>query len=97
MTSLQGHIEATYFELCEIFGEPTYLEPSGDGKINTEWEFNGYNWYGEETPITIYDWKDYDGGVVSRSGEVYNWHIGGTESCAVEIVNAKVENYRKKV
>ena len=99
MTSLQGYIEATYGELVAVFGDPTYLREVGDveDKINTEWEFSGYNWYGEETPITIYDWKDYDGGFASRSGETYRWHIGGTEGCAVEIVNAKVEYYRKKV
>ena len=99
MISLQGHIEATYHEMVAIFGDPTYIREVGDleDKVNTEWEFAGYNWYGEETPIIVYDWKDYDNGATSRSGQVYQWHIGGEESCVVEIVNAKVENYRKKV
>ena len=37
-TSLQGHVTATFQELVEAFGAPTYSEPSGDGKVNTEWE-----------------------------------------------------------
>ena len=34
-TSLQGHVTATFQELVEAFGAPTYSEPSGDGKVNT--------------------------------------------------------------
>lgn len=98
MTSLKGYIDATYNELVEVLGEPTYIRVDADDedKISTEWEFNGYNWYGEETPITVYDWKDYDGGLKSRSGEVYTWNIGGTEMCAVEIVEAKLKHLREK-
>ena len=99
MTSLKGYIDATYNELVEVLGEPTYFREATDveDKICTEWEFAGYNFYGEETPITVYDWKDYDGGVKSRSGDLYRWNIGGTELCVVEIVEAKLKHLRAKI
>jgi len=71
-TSLQGYVSATYQQLVEILGQPTYSNPSADGKVNTEWELMS-----EYGPVTIYDWKDYDGGELSRSGVKYQWHVGG--------------------
>lgn len=85
-TCLQGYISATYQQLVAVFGEPDYTDPSGDGKVNTEWEM-----YTEEYgPVTIYDWKDYDGGARSRSGEVYEWHIGGKQKSAVWYIQDKL-------
>ena len=90
MTSLQGKFRATYQELINVFGEPTWTEPSADDKVNTEWEFND----DEIGPITIYDWKDYDGGARSRSGESYEWHVGGKCLMALFYVNDKMEQSR---
>lgn len=84
-TSLQGYIRATYQELVEEFGNPTYSEPSGDEKVNTEWDL-----FIDDTRVTIYDWKDYDLGKRSRSGEPYRWHIGGTGQSAVNIVATRL-------
>lgn len=96
-TSLQGYIEATYDELISVFGEPTHVPmDEGDGKIATIWEFGGYNLVGEEIPITIYDWKDFDNGEKARSGLPYEWHIGGTEFCAVSIVTQRLDEYRNR-
>lgn len=89
-TSLQGHIAATYQELVDVFGEPTYLDPSEDGKVNTEWELTGFDMFGDRMPVTIYDWKEYDGGERSRSGLKYEWHIGGTKREAVNFVMEKL-------
>ena len=72
MTSLQGYLKTDYQTLLKAFGKPTYDTPSGDEKVNTEWRLPTP--YGE---ATIYDWKDYDKGTRSRSGESYQWHIGG--------------------
>lgn len=87
MTSLQGHVSATYQELVDAFGEPHYDTPSGDGKVNTEWELEFFdpsmNTY---IVATIYDWKDFDGGRRSRDGQPYDWHIGGHKRSAVEAV-----------
>lgn len=89
-TCLQGHISATYQELIDIFGEPTYLDSSADGKVTTEWELSGENLFGDSMPITIYDWKEYDGGERSRSGLKYEWHVGGTERSAVTYILDKL-------
>jgi len=88
MTSLQGYITATYQQLVEALGEPDYMEASGDGKVETEWE-----WYDEDHgPITIYDWKQFDGGATSRSGQPYVWHIGGAKSAVVDVVDEMIDN-----
>jgi len=84
-TSLQGYIQATYQELVEVFGDPTYSEPSGDEKVNTEWDL-----FIDDTRVTIYDWKDYDFGKRSRSGQPYRWHIGGNCHDAVQIVATRL-------
>jgi hypothetical protein len=82
MTSLQGYVKATYDQLVEVFGEPDYLEPSADGKVDTEWY-----WVDEQYgPVTVYDWKQFDGGATSRSGNPYRWHIGGSNRSAVDVV-----------
>ena len=81
MTSLQGYVKASFDELVEVFGQPTYAEPSGDGKVETEWEM-----VEGETVFTIYDWKEYDNGARSRSGLAYRWHIGGRSREAVDFV-----------
>ena len=89
MSSLQGYVEADYNTLVEVFGEPHYSDPSADEKVNTEWELRfEVEDFGETETVyaTIYDWKDYDGGMRSRSGEQYRWHIGGFNWRAQEAV-----------
>lgn len=88
-TSLQGHVTATFQELVEAFGPPTYSEPSGDGKVNTEWDLILV--LGRDAVrATIYDWKDFDGGRRSRDGQPYDWHIGGKSGMAVAAVMEKL-------
>lgn len=63
-------INLAYDELVECIGEPTYSEPSGDGKIQKEWLLTT----DENVPFTIYDWKEYDRDVTD--GDEVEWHIG---------------------
>jgi hypothetical protein len=98
MSCLQGYVEADYNTLVEVFGEPHYNTPSADEKVNTEWElrFEVQEEGEEDTDIvyaTIYDWRDYDGGMTSRSGAKYNWHIGGDNNDAVDAVKQAIKNY----
>ena len=86
MTSLQGHLTATYQDLVEVFGEPTYSDASADGKVNTEWNMMLKDNDGSEFIATIYDWKDYDGGRRSRDGNDYDWHIGGHNRMTAAVV-----------
>ena len=92
MTSLQGYLEIDYATLVECFGEPTYTSDNTDDKVSTEWtlQFEIEDEYDidevKTVYATIYDWKDYDGGLRSRSGTPYRWHIGGFNWEAVEAV-----------
>jgi hypothetical protein len=74
-TSLQGYINATYSQLLEVLGKPTYDEPSGDDKVQLEWviEFKG-------NIFTIYDWKT--GSREYTENELTEFNVGGTTSAA---------------
>lgn len=69
-TSLKGYISATYYQLLEVLGEPTYNEPSGDEKTQLEWvvEFKG-------NIFTIYDWKTYSRDYTEN--ELARFNVGG--------------------
>jgi len=55
-TCLRGYLDnTTYSDLIQLFGEPTFNEPSGDDKIQREWVVEHEGNY-----FTIYDWKTYD-------------------------------------
>jgi len=89
-TSLQGYLKASYADLVKVFGHPQCTETSGDGKVDIEWELQIIdNEWDTVYPITIYNWKDYDGGHAAMSSESYNWHIGGNAG----IVSAYVNEY----
>lgn len=94
-TCLQGYVTATYDEIVEVFGEPSFKidAPVGSGeedKVETEWEIIGKDYFGNEIPVTIYDWKCYDCGTTSRSGKPFEWHIGGTSKHAEQFVIEKM-------
>ena len=74
-TSLEGYINTTYSQLIELLGEPTYDEPSGDGKTQIEWvvEFEG-------DIFTIYDWKT--GSREYTENELAKFNVGGKTSAA---------------
>ena len=82
-TSFKGYVKTDYATLVEKFGEPTYAE--GGDKTTAEWniKFLTADEFGDEDyiPATIYDWKrDY-----TPMGE-YDWHIGGFNMYAVDMV-----------
>jgi len=83
-TSLQGYVRTTLAELTEVFGEPTYTEASGDGKVNTEWTLliNG-------VLVTVYDWK-----TETTPAGWYDWHVGGKDSRAEQLVQDCIEQHR---
>jgi|TARA_R110000803_G_scaffold24861_1_gene59705 hypothetical protein len=87
-TSLQGTIKATYLELCEVFGKPTYTDADPYEKVNAEWAVQARtlsSWAddeedAEDSVFTIYNWKM---GYIPT--EEYDWHIGGKSYEAVDI------------
>lgn len=91
-TCLRGKVSTTYDKLVEKFGEPTYgAEDSADGKVDTEWtlSFRTITDYCDITETfvvdyitaTVYNWKT--GGTPY---EKYDWHVGGVDGRAVELV-----------
>lgn len=86
MTAFEGTVFARFNDLVEAFGEPSY-GMDGD-KVSTEWDLTFYdNETDREVIATIYDWKEFDGGARARSGELYQWHVGGHSPAAVAAVN----------
>ena len=85
-TSLKGYITATYSQLVEELGEPTFNTPSGDGKTQVEWvvEF-------ENKCYTIYDWKVYDREFTLNKLDTFN--IGG-KSDASKFIKALEEKIK---
>ena len=76
-TSLQGHIDISYHQLVEIFGEPTYVG-NVDDKVRCEWIIEFYNEDEDSYGIsTIYDWKEEFNTPIEW---VREWHIGGFNS-----------------
>lgn len=63
-------INLSYDELVERIGEPTHGEPSGDGKVQKEWQIMT----DDNVPFTIYDWKEYNRDVTD--GDEVEWHVG---------------------
>ena len=96
-TSLQGYITEDYSTLIEVFGEPTYTDPSGDGKVNTEWELEFVvQEKGEEDTetvlATIYDWKESSAEVAKMTPN-YRWHVGGMSRDAVDVVTQRISDH----
>jgi len=83
-TSLSNYVEASYAQLVSLFGAPSYNETSADDKVDVEWVLANE----EGQVVTIYNWKDYDGGHRARSSLSYRWHIGSRGGIeALELVN----------
>ena len=80
-TSLQGYLQASYDDLVKVFGDPQCTETSGDGKVDTEWELQINDLeFDTVRNVTIYNWKDYDGGLEAMTNPKYEWHIGGNSA-----------------
>ena len=97
-SSLKGYVDATYEELCKAFGEPTYKEPSGDGKVTTEWNLE-FELVDNTKPYvigTIYDWKRYDNGDECRNGNEFKWNVGGMDYQALELIEEALSMFRAR-
>jgi hypothetical protein len=83
---LQGRIAVPYSDLVSAFGSPTH-HGSGDGKVQCEWSLriNG-------VMATIYDWKED-----RQPQAVRDWHIGGTDKDAVEMVRGSLAAWRNSL
>ena len=99
-SSLQGYITESYYNLIDVFGEPTHSTASGDGKVHTEWVLrfkciekdatDPDDW--EIIYATIYDWKE-EGPQFARQASSYRWHIGGENYMAQDVVSKAIEDH----
>lgn len=87
MTHLIGGVQTTRRVLEKAFGAPTHSDPSGDGKVTTEWILK----FEDGTVATIYDWKRYEMGAPALD-EREDWHIGGRDMAASNAVLAVLED-----
>ena len=91
ITSLQGHIDISYKELVKIFGESDCWD---DYKTDAEWDIE----FEDRTVATIYNYKtgkNYLGEEGLSKEEIRDWHIGGRNKRAVELVHKAVEDFRE--
>lgn len=78
---LQGQVSVTYACLVRVFGQPK----EGFGKTDAEWVVL----FADGTIATIYNYKDgknYNGDDGLPTNEITEWHIGGQNERAVELV-----------
>lgn len=92
-TCLQGEVQATYAELCDLFGS----HHDGDGyKVDAEW----YVQFSDGTVATIYNWKNgknYEGENGLPLEQIDSWHIGGDSAKAETQVQIALDLHREKV
>lgn len=83
-TSLKGYVRTTFAKLVETFGSPCLNEgPCQFEKVNIEWCLR----FSDGTIATIYNWKCYGWQPLNNE---YDWHIGGHNSNAVELVKQEL-------
>ena len=99
-TSLQGEIDMSYEDMICIFGKPH----GDDGyKVDAEWSFVASFWepdmtpddFMEEVEFSLYNWKDgknYCGSEGLPLSDITDWHIGGHNHKAVEVVHRIIAN-----
>lgn len=90
-TSLQGEVDASYKELCDLFGS----HHDGDGyKVDAEW----YVQFEDGTVATIYNWKNgrnYCGESGQDLEQIRDWHIGGSTTAAETQVQIALDLHRE--
>lgn len=91
-TSLQGYIEADYYDLVRLLGNP---DPGYDDKTQAEWAIEVYDDTFGEVTLTIYDWKQGDCYLGPGNGippeDVTVWNVGGYSGAAYYDLNALLE------
>ena len=90
-TSLKDRLVGfNYKQLVAAFGEPTFPNPSGDGKVQKEWVFQRKS---DGAVFTLYDWKTYDENFTTTM--LQNWNVGG-KVYAGEFVSDLMIQLKKK-
>ena len=68
--SRQGELDGiTYFQIMDKFGPPSSEQPSGDNKVQVEWDIQ----FDNGVRASIYDYKQYE----LEPEDVTYWSVGG--------------------
>jgi hypothetical protein len=92
-SSLVGTIDASYKEICSLFGKPIRYEE--DGKVDAMWVVK----FSDDTVASIYNWKD-GRAFLGEKGlfveKIKQWHIGGLSSAASTLVQITLDLKREE-
>ena len=84
-TSRKDHLIGwSYKQLVQAFGNPTFEDASGDGKVQKQWVFERIS---DGQGFTIYDWKTGDSSVTEEFTR--QWTIGskvGVGEFSIDII-----------
>ena len=90
-TSLKDRLIGwNYKQMVAAFGEPTFPEESGDGRVQKEWVFVRN---ADGMVFTVYDWKTYDETYVMTMNQ--NWNVG-SKVYAGEFVDDLISMLKQK-
>lgn len=79
-----------YKQLVAAFGEPTFNNMSGDGKVNKEWVFKRKL---DGAVFTLYDWKTYNNDYTMTL--LQTWNVS-SKVYAGEFVNDLIVQLKEK-
>lgn len=88
-SSFVGYIDIDYKTLVEKLGQPHNHEGY---KTDAEWDIQ----FDDGTIATVYNWKDghnYNNGKGLNVEDIRDWHIGGFNKKAVELVHLTVNQH----
>lgn len=86
-TSFRDVVEADYYDLKEIFGNPSTDDEVGE-KVSVEWILDLGGRY-----LTIYDWKYYSSD--KAKANCRDWHIGGRPEDYEDALDLKIYIQKK--
>ena len=82
-TYLQGHLNASYQQLCSVFGSPVAFV--NDDNTRAEWRLSMHE--DDKTIfVAIYDWRREE-----PVESVTEWNIGGHSARAIDLVNRAIK------
>lgn len=90
-SALVGTVDASYKEICSLFGKPIRYE---EGKVDAMWVVK----FSDDTVASIYNWKDgkaYLGEDGLSVEKIKHWHIGGLGKAASTLVQITLDLKRE--
>lgn len=92
-TGFIGAVDASYKEICSLFGKPMRYEQGG--KVDVMWVVK----FSDDTVASIYNWKDgkaYLGDKGLSVDKIKQWHVGGHVNSAQTLVQIALDLKREE-